>query len=205
MLSNLESSAMATGLEKISFHSHAKERQCQKMFSVSHNCTHFTYFKVRLKILQARLQLYMNWKLPDVHTGFRKGWRTWDQIVNIRRIIEKVREFQKNIYFCFIDDAKAFDCVHNNELLKDQTTLPASCLLWNLNAGQEAIARIGHETMDGFQIGKGVVKAVYGHPAYLTYMQSTSYEMLGWMKHNMESRLPGEISITSDIQMTPPL
>ena len=147
----------------------------------------------------------MNRELPDVQTGFRKGWRTWDQIANIHTIIEKAREFQKNIYFCFIDYDKAFDCVDHNKLLKDKTTLPASCLLWNSYSGQEATARIGHGTMDGFQSGKGVIKAVYCHPAYLTYMQSTSCEMLGWMKHNLESKLPGEISITSDTQMAPPV
>ena len=80
-----------------------------------------------------------------------------------------------------------------------------ACLLRNLYAGQEAIVRTGHETTDWFQIGKEYIKAVYCHPAYLTYMQSTSQETLGWMKHKMESRLPGKISITSDMQMTPPL
>ena len=78
-----------------------------------------------------------------------------------------------------------------------------TCLLRNMYAGQEATVRTGHEKTDWFQIGKGVVKAVYCHPAYLTYMQSTSCEMLGWMKHKLESRLGGEISITSDMQMTP--
>ena len=79
------------------------------------------------------------------------------------------------------------------------------CLLRNLYAGQEARVRTGHGTTDSFQIGQGECKAVYCHPAYLTYMQSTSWEMPGWMKHKLESRLPGEISITSDRQMTPPL
>ena len=80
-----------------------------------------------------------------------------------------------------------------------------TCLLRNLYAGQEATVRTGHGTTDWFQSGKGYVKAAYCHPAYLTYMQNTSYKMLGWMKHKLESRLPGEISITSDMQMTPPL
>ena len=80
-----------------------------------------------------------------------------------------------------------------------------TCLLRNLYAGQEAIVRTGHGTTDWFQIGKDYIKAVYRHPAYLTYMQSTSCEMPGWMKHKLESRLPGEISVTSDMQMTPPL
>ena len=162
-----------------------------------------------LKILQARLQQYMNHELPDVQAGFRKGRGTRDPIANIHWIIEKAREFQKNIYFCFIDYVKAFDCVDHNELWKilkemgipDQLT----CLLRNLYAGQEATVRTGHGTADWFQREKEYVKAVYRHPAYLTYMQSTSCEMLGWKKHKLESRLLGEISITSDMQMTPAL
>ena len=78
-----------------------------------------------------------------------------------------------------------------------------TCLLRNLSAGQEATGRTGHETIDWFQIGKEYIKAAYCHPAYLTYMQSTSCEMLGWRKHKLESRLPGEISVTTDMQMTP--
>ena len=100
-----------------------------------------------LEILQARLQQYMNYELPDGQAGFRKGSGTSDQIANIRWIIEKATEFQKNIYFCFIDYAKAFDCVDYNRLF--------TCLLRNLYAGQEATVRTGHET-DWFQIRKGV-------------------------------------------------
>ena len=113
MPANLENSAVATGLEKVSFHSKPKERQCQKMPELPHNCTHL---KVMLKILQARLQQYMNCELSDVQAGFRKGRGTRDQIANICWIIENAREFQKNIYFCFIDYAKAFHCVDNNKL-----------------------------------------------------------------------------------------
>ena len=113
-----------------------------------------------LKILQARLQQYMNLELPDVQAGFRKGRGTRDQIANMRRIIEKAREFQKNIYFCFIDYAKAFDCVDHNklwEILKEMR-IPdhLTCLLRNLYAGQEATVRTGHGTTDWFQIGKAV-------------------------------------------------
>ena len=124
-----------------------------------------------LKILQARLQQYMNHELPDVQAGFKKGRGTRDQIANIHWIIEKVREFQKNIYF--IDYAKAFDCVDPNKLWKipKEMGIPdhLTCLLRNLYAGQKARVRPGHGTTDWFQIGKGV-----HHPAYLTYMQSTS-------------------------------
>ena len=108
--------------------------------------------KVMLKILQARLQQYMNCELPDVQAGFRKGRGTRDQIANIRWIMEKAREFQKNIYFCFIDYAKAFDCVDHNKLWKilKEMGIPdyLTCLLRNLYAGQEATVRIGHGTTD---------------------------------------------------------
>ena len=125
----------------------------------------------------------MNRELPDVQAGFRKGRGTRDQIANIRWIIKKAREFQKNIYFCFIDCAKAFDCVDHNKLWKilqemgipDHLTFP----LRNLYAGQEATVRTGHGTTDWFQVGKAYIKAIYCHPAYLTSMQSTSCEMLG--------------------------
>ena len=163
--------------------------------------------KVMLKILQARLQQHMNHELPYVQGGFRKGRGTRGQIDNICWIIKKAREFQKNINFCFMDYAKAFNCVYHDKLWKilKEMRLPdhLTCFLRNLYAGQEATVRTRHGTMD--KLGKEYVKAVYCHPAYLTYMQSTSCQMLGWMKHKLESRLPGEISITSDRQMTPPL
>ena len=106
-----------------------------------------------LKILQARLQQYVNRELPDVQAGFRKGRGTRDQIVNIRLINKKAREFQKNIYFCFIDYAKAFDCVDHNKLWK---ILKEMGNMRNVYAGQEATVRTGHGTTDWFQIGKGV-------------------------------------------------
>ena len=113
-----------------------------------------------LKILQARLQQYVNHELPDVQAGFRKGRGTRDQMANICWIIEKAREFQKNIYFCFIDYAKAFHCVDHNKLWKilKEMGIPdhLTCLLRNLYASQEATVRIGHGTTGWFQIGKGV-------------------------------------------------
>jgi len=118
MPANLENSAVATGLEKVSFHSNPKERQCQRMFRnrtialISHT------IKVILKILQARFQQYVNHELPDAQAGFRKGRGTRDQIANIRWIIKKARKFQKNIYSCYIDYAKAFDRVDHNKLYK---------------------------------------------------------------------------------------
>ena len=124
-----------------------------------------------LKILQARLQQYVNHGLPDVQAGFRKGRRTGDQIANICWIIEKSREFQRNIYFCFIDDAKDFDCVDHNKLwkiLKEMGILDhLTCLLRNLYADQEATVRTGHGTTDWFQIGKGVHQGCILSPCLL--------------------------------------
>ena len=144
----------------------------------------------------------MNWELPDVQPGFRKGRETRDPIANICWIIEKAREFQKNI---FTDYTKAFDCVDHNKLWKilkkweyqDHLT----CLLRNLYVGQEASIRTRHRTIDWCKTGKENDKAVYCHPAYLTYMQSTSCEMLGWIHHKLESRLLGEILTISDAQI----
>ena len=120
----------------------------------------------------------MNCELPDVQAGFRKGGGTRDQIANIRWIIRKAREFQKNISFCFIDYAKAFDCVDHNKLwtIQREMGIPdhVTYLLRNLYAGQEATARTGHGTTDWFQIGKGVHQGCLLNPAYLTSMQSTS-------------------------------
>ena len=141
MTANLENSAVATGLEKVRFHSNPKERQRQRMFKLLHKLlaliSHTS--KVKLKILQARLQQYVNCKLPDDQAGFRKGRGTRDQIVYICWIIKKAREFQKNI--CFIDYPKIFDCVDHNKLWKilQEMGIPdhLTCLLRNLYAGQE--------------------------------------------------------------------
>ena len=160
MAANLENSAVATGLEKVSFHSNFKERQCQECSNYHTNTLISPASKVMLKILQARLQQYVNRELPDVQAGFRKGRGTRDQIANICWIMEKAREFQKNIYFCFIDYANAFDYVDHNKLwkiLKEMGILDhLTCLLRNLYAGQEATVRTGHVTTDWFQIGKEV-------------------------------------------------
>ena len=113
-----------------------------------------------LKILQDRLHQYVNCELPDTQAGFRKGRRTTDQIARIHWTIEKARDFQKNIYFCFIDYAQAFDYVDHNKLWKILTEMGIAdhltCLLIILYAGQEATVRTGHETMDWFQTGIGV-------------------------------------------------
>ena len=131
-----------------------------------------------LKILQARLHQYVNQELPDVQPGFRKGRGTRDQIANIRWIIKKARDFQKNIYFCFIVYAEAFDCVNHNKLWKilQDRGMPDHPihLLRHLYAGQEATVRTRHKKQTGSKLGKEYVKAVYCHLAYLTYMQGTS-------------------------------
>ena len=152
MPANLENSAVASGLEKSVFipipkKGNAKEcSNCHTIALISHAS------KVILKILQARLQQYVNCELPDVQAGFRKGKGTRDQLANICWFIEKAKEFQKNICFCFIDNAKAFDCVDHNKLWKilKKMGIPnhLTCLLRNLYAGQEATGRTGHGTTD---------------------------------------------------------
>ena len=119
---------------------------------------------------------------------------------------QKGREFQENIYFCFIDHTKVFDCVHNKLWISPiEMGVPdhLTCLLRNLYVTQEATVRSYMEQLTGSKLGKEYYKAVYCHPAYLTYMQSTSCEVQGWMNPKLESRLPGEISTTSDKQMIP--
>ena len=157
-----------------------------------------------LKILQARLQQCVNRELPEVQAGFRKGRGTRDQIANIRWIIKKAREFQKNIYFCFIDYAKAFDCVDHNKLWKilKEMGIPdhLTCLLRNLYTGQETTVRTRHGTTDWFQIEKGVCQGYILSPCLFNLYAEDS---MGWRKLKLESRLPGEISIMSDMQMTP--
>ena len=157
---NFENSEMATGLEKLSFHSNYKKgnaKECSNYHTIA-LISHAS--KVMLKILQARLQQYVNHEIPDVQADFRKVRETRDQIANIRWIIEKVREFQKNIYFCFIDYAKAFDCVDHNKLWKilKEMGIPdhLTCLLRNLYAGQEAAVRTLYGATDWFKIEKTV-------------------------------------------------
>ena len=148
----------------------------------------------------------MDHELPDVQAGFKKGRGTREQIASICWILEKAREFQINIYFCFIDYSKAFDCVDNNNQLKIlqetgiQTTWPASWEICMQVKKQQLDPDM--EQLTGSKLGKGYDKAIYCHPTYVTSMQSSSYEM---PDHKLESRLLGEIAITSDMQMTPPL
>ena len=187
------SSGHRTGKGQFSFQSQRKAnaKECSNYHTIaliSHSR------KVMLKILQSSLQQYMNEKLPGVQVGFRKGKGARDQIANVCWIIEKAREFQKNIDFCFIEYTETSDLLYHNKLWKilQELWIPHHliCPLRNLYAGQEATVRTGHGTTDRFQIGKGVRQSVYFHPAYSTC------EMQGWMKHKLESRLLGERSIT---------
>ena len=144
-----------------------------------------------LKILQARLQQYVNHELPDVQAGFRKGRGTRDQIANIHWIIEKAREFQESIYFCFIDYAEVFDGVDHNKLWKIQKQMGipehVTCLLRNSVQVRKQQLEVDMEQQTGSKLGKDYIKAIYCHPAYLASMQSTSWETLGWKKHKLES------------------
>ena len=153
----------------------------------------------------------MNCELPDVQAGFRKGRGTRDQIANVRWIIKKAGEFHKNIYFCFIDYAKAFDCVDHSKLWKILKKMGISddltCLLRNLYAGQEATVRSGHGTTDWFQIGKGVCQGCILSPwlfnLYAEYIMRNAG--LQEAQAGIKIKMLGEISIISDMQMTPPL
>ena len=147
MPANLENSAVATGLEKVSFHSSPKE--CSNYCTIA-LISHVS--KIMLKVLQARLQQSMNWELPDIQAALRKGRGTRDLIANIHWIMERAREFQINIYLCFIDNAKAFDCVDHKKPWKILKEMGRSdhltCLLQNLYAGQKATVRTGHGATD---------------------------------------------------------
>ena len=150
----------------------------------------------------------MNRELPDVQAGFRKGRGTREQIANICWNIEKAREFQKNTYFCFIDYAKAFDCVDHNRLwnILKKMGIPddPTCLLRNRYAGQEAMVRIGHKTTDWFQTGKGVHQGCIFSPCLFNLHVEYIMWNAGLDDAKAGSKLPGEISVTSDIQMTLP-
>ena len=162
-----------------------------------------------LKILQARLQQYVNRELPDVQVGFRKGRGTRDQIANIRWVIEKKKESsRKTSTSALLTMPKLLtvwitvNCGKFWKRWEYQSTWPASWETYMQVRKQQLEPDM--EQWNDSKLGKEYVKAVYCHPAYLTYMQSISWEMLDWKKHKLESRLLGEISITSDMQMTPP-
>jgi len=178
MSANLEISAVATGLGRSVFIPIPKKGRVKECSNYHIIAFISQTSKVTLKILQVRLQKYTNLELSEVEPGFRKGRGKRDQTANIHWIIKKARDFQKNIYFFFIDYAKDSDCVDHNKMWKvlKEMGIPdhLNCLERNLYAVQKATIRTGQGTTDWFQIRKGVCKAVYCHPAYLTYMQNTS-------------------------------
>ena len=165
------------------------------MFKLPYNCTHLTCQQSNAE------------NSPSQASTVHEPRTSRDQIAIICWIIIKTREYQRNIYLCFIDYTKALTVwITTNWKILQEMGLPdhGTCLLRNL-CSQEATVSPGHGATDWFQTGKAVCQGCIFHPVYLTYIQSTSYEMHGWMRHKMKSRLLGEISITSDMQMTPPL
>ena len=152
MRANLENSAVASGLEKVSFHSNSKERQCQRMFKLPHNCTHLTSYQSNAQNSPCEVSIVCEPRTYRYSSWIQKRQR--NQRSNCQHLLyhKKVREFQKNIYFYFIDYAKAFDYVDHSTLWKilQEMGIPdhLTCLLWNLYAGQEATIRTGHGTMD---------------------------------------------------------
>ena len=193
MPANLENSAVAAGLEKvipIPKKDNAKEGlNYYTIALISHSR------KVMFKIIQARLQQYMNRELPDIQAGFRKGKGTRDEIANIHWIIEKAREFHKNIYFCFIDYAKTFDCTDHNKPENQEMRIAdyLTCLLRNLYAGQVATVTTGHGTTDWFQVGKGVHQGCILSPCLFNLYAEYIMRNAGLDEAKLESRLPGEV------------
>ena len=198
------SSGHRTGKGQFSFQSHRKAIPNYRTIALIPHAS-----KEMLKILQARLQQYVNQELPDIQAGFKKDRGTRDQIANICWIIEKAPELQKNIYFCFIDYAGAFDCVDHNKLwnILQDMGIPdhLTCLLRNLYAGQEATGRTGYGTTDWFQIGKGLHQGCILSPCLFNLHAENLMRNAGLEESQAGIRLQGEISITSDMQMTPPL
>ena len=175
MPANLENSALATGLEKSAFITIPKKGNAKECFNYHTTMLISHASKVMLKILKASLQQYVNQELPDVQAGFRKGIRTRDQIANIRWIIKKAREFKKNIYFCFIDYAKAFDCVYHNKLWKflKEMRVPdhLTWLLRNLYESQEAAVRTRCGTTDWLQVREGVQGSILSPCLFNVYAE----------------------------------
>ena len=178
------------------------------MLKLLHNYTHLTHYKVMLKILQARLQQYVNCELPDVQADFRKGRETRDQIANICWIIGKAREFQKKkIYFCFTVPKPLTVWITINWKILQEMGEPdhLSCLLRNLYAHQEAAVRTGYGTTDWFQIGKGVCQGCILSPCLFNLYAEYTMRNAGLEEVQAGIKIPRRISIILDMQMTPPL
>ena len=179
---------------------------CKRTFRLLYICTHFTCQQGNVQNPTSQASTVCEPKTSRCSSWIQKQQR--NQRSNCQHPLDhrKIKGIPKNI--CFIDYTKAFDCVDHNQLWKilKEMGIPdhLTCLLRNLYASQEATVRTRHGTQTGSKSEKEHVKVVYCYPAYLTYMQSTSREMLGWMKHKLQFRLSGEIQITSDMQITPP-
>ena len=205
MPANLENSAVATGLEKVNFHSSPKKgnaKECSDYHTIA-LISHAS--KIMPKILQARLEEYVNHELPIVQAGFRKSRGTRDQIGSSKKQ-ESSRKPSTSALLTMPKPWTVWITTNCGNFLKRweyQTTWPASWEICMQVKKQQL--EVNTEQQTGSKLGKEYIKAVYYHPAYSTYMQSTSCKMLGWMKHKLESRLLEEISRTSDMQMTPPL
>ena len=179
------------------------------MLKLLQNCTHLTHYQSNAQNSPTRLQQYVNHELPDVQAGFRKGRGTTDQIANVRWIIEKAREFQKNIYLCLIYYTKAFDCVEHNKLWKTlkEMGIPdhLTCLLRNIYAGQEATIRTGHGITDWFQIGKGVHQGCILSPCLFNLYAEYIMRNTGLEEAQAGIKMARRNIKTTDMQMTPPL
>ena len=196
-------------VKKVSFHSNPKERQCQRMLKQLHNCTHFTCQQGNAQNSSSQGSTVCELKTSRCTSWIQKRQR--NQRSNCQHLVDhqKGKEFQKNIYFCLIDYAKAFNCVDLNKMWKilKEMGIPdlLTYLLRNLFAGQEATVRTGHGTTDWFQIGKGVHQGCTLSPCLFNLHAEYIMRNTGLDEAHLESRLPGEKSITSDMQMTPPL
>ena len=210
MPANLEDSALVTGIRKGQFSFQSQRKAMPKNVQTPTQTALISHVsKVMLKILQVRLQQYVDQELPEVQAGFRKGRGTRNHIGNICWIIKKAREIQENIYFTSLTTLKPLtvwittNCGTFLKRWDYQTTWSASLETYMQIKKQQLDPDMEQRTVS--KLGKEYLKTVYCHPPYLNYIQSTSWEMPGCMKHKPESRLLAEISITPDMQMTPHL
>ena len=181
---------MAIVLEKVRFPPNAKERQCQTMFKLPHNCTHLTCLQIMLKILQAWLQQYMNCELPDLQAGFKKAKEQEIKLPTSVGSSRKQESFRKSSTSSLLTRPKPLTrWITTNWKILQEMEIPdhLTCLLRNLHAGQEATVRTRHGTTDWFQIGEGVHQSCILSPCLLNLYDSTSCKMSGWLKHNLES------------------
>ena len=208
MPANLKNSAVATGLEKVSFHSNPKEKKNAQTTAQLHSSHMLAKWCSKFSKPGFNYEISWTVKFQMFKLVLEKAEEPEIKLPTSTRSSKKQESSRKTSTSALLTTPKPLTvCITTNWKILKEMGIPnhLTCLLRNLYAGQEETVRTEHGTTDWFQIGKGVVKAVYCHLAYLTYIQSTSWEILACLKHKLESRLPGEISITSDMQMTPPL